>query len=95
MWSNLPDGGAGTKRKQSSVKIPVSLLILIATKNLVNLQFSQLMKFSHSSLESELNIQLLAPLGDVSPFCLSMILLNPIVVVVPSSDIILEPLPLT
>lgn len=95
MWSNLPDGGAGTKRKQSSVKIPVNLLMLIATKNLVNLQFNHDTKDSHSALLSELNIHSLAPDGDFSPFDVSIILLNPITVELPSSDINLEPLPAT
>lgn len=58
MWSNLPEGGAGTKRKLSFVIIPVSFVGFIATKNLVNLQFNHDMKDSHSALLSELNEQI-------------------------------------
>ena len=55
MWSNFPDGGAGTKRKQSSVSILFSLLMLMATKNLVNLLCTQLTKLSHSAIVSDSN----------------------------------------
>lgn len=75
MWSNFPVGGAGTKRKLSSVRIPVNLLMLIATKNLVNLQFNHDTKDSHSDLLSEQNVHSDAPDGDVSPFDVSSILL--------------------
>ena len=61
MWSNFPVGGAGTKRKQLSHIIPVSLLILMDTKNLVNLVFNHDTNDSHSNLLSELNEHVDAP----------------------------------
>ncbi len=70
----------------------VELLILIAAKNHVNLQFNHDAKNSHSALLSKLNVYSLAPDGDFSPFDVSIILLNPITVELPSSDINLEPL---
>ena len=77
------------------VSIPVNFEILHATKNLVNFVFSHDIKLSHSALLSELNIHSLAPDGDFSPFDVSSILLNPITVELPLSDINLEPLPAT
>ena len=49
--------------------------MLIATKNLVNLQFNHDTKDSHSDLSSELNVHSDAPDGDFSPFDVSSILL--------------------
>ena len=72
MWSNLPEGGAGTNRKQSSVIIPVSFVGLIATKNLVNLQFNHETNNSHTTLLSELKKQKEALLQQLLVFSFAM-----------------------
>lgn len=53
MWSNFPDGGAGTNLKHSLHIIGASLLILTATKNLTNFVFNHDRKDWHSLKSSD------------------------------------------
>ena len=53
MWSNLPEGGAGTNLKHSLHIIGASLLILTATKNLTNFVFNHDRKDWHSLKSSD------------------------------------------
>lgn len=76
MWSNLPEGGAGTKRKQSSVRMPVNLLILGIKKNLVNFVLIHAIKLWHSNKLSVSNTGFDASTRHLSPSHLFIILLG-------------------